>query len=73
VSILDPFCAVDDVWQAFAPRWEQELLPAGRRRRRREIAVRRAPRAWPEQPARGSGRTSIGLNVVRGRKMERRR
>ena len=34
MSILDLFCAVDDFWQAFAPRWEHELLGAGRRRRR---------------------------------------
>jgi hypothetical protein len=35
VSRRDRFCAVDDFWQRFEPRWERELLAAGRRRRRR--------------------------------------
>ena len=40
MSILDLlFCAIDDFWQAFAPQWEREQLPAGRRRRRRATAL----------------------------------
>ena len=39
MSILDLFCAVDDFWQEFAPHWEHGLLPAGRRRRRRDGAL----------------------------------
>jgi hypothetical protein len=39
MSILDLFCSVDDFWQAFAPHWQQDLLTAGQRRRRRESAL----------------------------------
>ena len=39
MSILDLYCSVDDFWQAFAPRWEQELLQTGRRERRRATAL----------------------------------
>jgi transposase len=39
MSILDLFCAVDDFWQAFAPRWQQELLTSGQRRRLRRTAL----------------------------------
>ena len=35
MSILDLFCSIDDFWQAFAPRWQQELLTTGQRQRRR--------------------------------------
>jgi len=35
MSILELFCSVDDFWQQFAPAWERELLPSGRRHRRR--------------------------------------
>jgi hypothetical protein len=34
MSLLELFCAVDDFWQGFAPRWEQQQLAAGSRRRR---------------------------------------
>lgn len=35
MSILYLFCSVDEFWQRFEPRWQRELLAAGRRRRRR--------------------------------------
>jgi len=35
MSILDLYCSVDAFWQRFEPRWEQELLASGQRRRRR--------------------------------------
>ncbi len=35
MSILDLFCSIDDFRQAFAPRWQQELLTSGGRHRRR--------------------------------------
>lgn len=38
MSILDLdalFCSVDTFWRVFEPRWEQELLTSGTRRRRR--------------------------------------
>jgi hypothetical protein len=34
MSLLELFCAVDDFWQGFAPRWEQQQLATGSRRRR---------------------------------------
>lgn len=39
MSILDLYCSVDDFWQAFAPRWEHELLTTGQRRRLRTTAL----------------------------------
>ena len=36
VSILDLFCSVDEFWQQFEPRWRQELLARGGRRRLRQ-------------------------------------
>src|SRR5687768_12957905 len=36
MSLLELFCAVDDVCQAFEPKWQQMLLSDGVRRRRRE-------------------------------------
>ena len=39
MSILDLFCSVDDFWQAFAPRWEHELLQTGRRQRRQRASA----------------------------------
>jgi hypothetical protein len=35
MSILDLFCSVDEFWQRFGPAWEQGLLAAGLRQRRR--------------------------------------
>ena len=35
MSILELFCSVDDFWQQFGPRWQQELLTAGQRKRQR--------------------------------------
>jgi hypothetical protein len=35
VSILDLYCSVDDFWRRFAPEWQQSLVAAGSRRRRR--------------------------------------
>jgi hypothetical protein len=35
MSLLELFCAVDDFWQRFAPRWEQQratVLAVGARR-----------------------------------------
>lgn len=34
MSILDLYCSVDAFWQVFEPRWEQEQVAQGRRRRR---------------------------------------
>ena len=33
MSILELFCSVDDFWQHFAPRWQQDLLTSGQRQR----------------------------------------
>jgi DDE family transposase len=35
MSLLELFCHVDDFWLKFVPRWEQELLQSGLKRRRR--------------------------------------
>jgi hypothetical protein len=35
MSILDVFCSVDELWQAFAPGWEAQQLSRGKRRRGR--------------------------------------
>jgi hypothetical protein len=35
MGILDLFCSVDDFWQQFAPRWQQDLLTSGQRQRLR--------------------------------------
>jgi hypothetical protein len=39
MSILDLFCAVDDFWQQFAPRWQHELLATGQRHRWRATSL----------------------------------
>jgi hypothetical protein len=36
MSRLALFCSVDALWQQFAPRWQQELLARGGRRRLRQ-------------------------------------
>lgn len=33
MSILELFCSVDDFWMQFAPKWQSELLAAGKRQR----------------------------------------
>jgi hypothetical protein len=40
MSILDLYCSVDTFWQQFAPRWEQEQIATGKRRRRRASRLR---------------------------------
>ena len=35
MSLLELCCAVDDVWQTFAPRWHNELKATGKRKRHR--------------------------------------
>lgn len=39
MSRLELFCSVDDVWQQFAPTWQQALLTSGQRQRMREAQL----------------------------------
>jgi hypothetical protein len=42
MRILELFCSVDDFWMQFAPKWQSELLAAGKLQRVRATQMHRS-------------------------------